>query len=112
MAMSDSPILLLAWIAAGGSIGVCFFGGLWWTVHRAMASTHPEAWILGSWLLRMSTAMLGFYAVSGDHWERVLLSLLGFVMARWAVLRCTRPAAESRIPLGMEGQPCGSVRTS
>jgi F1F0 ATPase subunit 2 len=110
--MIDAPILLLAWVAAGGAIGAGFFGGLWWTVRRAVASRHPELWIIGSWLLRMSTAMLGLYAISGAHWERALLSLLGFVIARWAVLRCTRPSAQNPIPLGMGGPPCGSVRTS
>lgn len=80
----------LAW-AAGGGLGAFFYGGLWWTVRRGTASAQPALWFLGSLLLRMGLTMAGFYFVSGGRWERLLLCLVGFVMARLAVTRLTRP---------------------
>jgi len=49
---------------AGGMLGGIFFGGLWWTVRKAMASPRPWLWFLGSALLRMSLVVGGFYLVS------------------------------------------------
>ena len=82
---------VLAW-AAGVGLGTLFYGGLWWTVRRGAASAQPALWFLGSLLLRMGLTMAGFYGISGGRWERLLLCLLGFVMARIAVTRLTRPS--------------------
>jgi F1F0 ATPase subunit 2 len=95
--MSDPLTLLLPWMA-GGILGALFFGGLWWTVCRAVSAKHPALWIFGSLLLRTSAALAGFYVVSGGHWDRLLLCLLGFVMARLLVTRLMRPAGETERP--------------
>ena len=94
MAMSDPLTLLLAWMV-GGAIGALFFGGLWWTVRRAVSANQPALWIFGSLLLRTSVALAGFYVVSGHHLDRLLLCLLGFVMARLLVTRLTRSSGET-----------------
>jgi F1F0 ATPase subunit 2 len=86
--MHETLTLVAAW-AAGGVIGVMFFGGLWWTVHRGVSSGQPALWFLGSLLLRMSVTLAGFYLVSGADWQRLVLCLLGFVMARLVVTRLT-----------------------
>ncbi len=86
--MTETLPLLLAWLAGGG-LGTFFFGGLWWTVRRTVSSPHPGRWLFGSLLLRLGLVLTGFYLVSGDHWQRLLLCLLGFVMARFMVLRLT-----------------------
>ena len=79
---------------AGGLLGVVFFGGLWWTLRRAFASTRPALWIGGSLLLRMACVVAGFIVVSAGDWRRLLACLLGFWAARWLILRLTaRPAA-------------------
>ena len=91
--MNDTLTLVRAWVA-GGVLGAIFFGGLWWTVRRSVSSKQPALWFFGSLLLRMSIALAGFYFVSGGHWERLLLCLLGFVMARLAVTWLTRPSGE------------------
>jgi F1F0 ATPase subunit 2 len=88
--MHEALTLVLAWVAGGG-IGAMFFGGLWWTVQRGVASRQPALWFLGSLLLRMSIALAGFHAVSGARWQPLLLCLLGFVMARLVVTWLTRP---------------------
>jgi F1F0 ATPase subunit 2 len=80
----------LVW-AVGVGLGAMFFGGLWWTVRKGAASAQPALWFLGSLLLRMSLTMVGFYFASNGRWERLLLCLLGFLMARLVVTWLTRP---------------------
>ena len=96
--MSETLTLMLtlmpAW-AAGGMIGAMFFGGLWWTVQKALLSARPALCFFSSWLLRMSLALTGFYFVAGGHWQRLLMCLLGFVMARPVVTRFTGTAKKS-----------------
>ena len=81
-------------LVTGVLLGVMFFGGLWWTVQKGVSSKQPALWFFGSLLLRMSIALAGFYFVSGGHWLRLLVCLLGFVMARLIVKRLTRPPVE------------------
>ena len=90
--MHETLTLGLAWVA-GAMLGAMFFGGLWWTVRKGLASAQPALWFTGSLLLRMSLALAGMYVVSGGQWDRLLLCLLGFVMARLLVTRLTRPEA-------------------
>ncbi len=83
-------------LAAGGALGVIFFGGLWLTVRKAVSSPSPALWFFGSLLLRMGVALAGFYVVSNGHWQRLPACLIGFVAARTAVLRLTRVPEENR----------------
>jgi len=92
--MGDPLTLLLAWIS-GGVLGALFFGGLWWTVRRAVSAKQPALWIFGSLLLRTSVALAGFYIVSGGHLDRLLLCFLGFMVARLLVTRLTRLSRET-----------------
>ena len=87
--MSETLTLVLAW-GAGTILGTIFYGGLWWTVRRAVTSRRPTPWFLGSLLVRMGLALTGLYLVSGGHWERLLACLLGFVMVRLVMTWRTR----------------------
>ncbi|CAN5769407.1 ATP synthase subunit I [soil metagenome] len=89
--MTELLIQVLAWLA-GGLLGALFYGGLWWTVKMSVSSQRPAQLFLISVLLRMSIALSGFYFIGGGQWQRLLLCLLGFVMARVAVTRLTRVA--------------------
>ena len=91
--MNELPPLALA-LLAGLVLGASFFGGLWWTVRKGVSSKQPALWFFGSLALRMSIVLAGFYFVSGRHWERLLLCLLGFIMARLIVTWLTRPSGE------------------
>jgi len=95
MAMNEVFLLALA-LSAGALLGAVFFGGLWWTVRKGVSSEQPVFWFFGSLLLRMSIALVGFYFVSGSHWERLLLCLVGFVIARLVVTRLTRSSEDSQ----------------
>jgi F1F0 ATPase subunit 2 len=45
--MSEALMLGLAGVA-GLLLGAIFFGGLWWTVRKGVASSRPALWFLGS----------------------------------------------------------------
>lgn len=81
-------------LVAGVLLGVMFFGGLWWTVRKGFSSKQPALWFFGSLLLRMSMTLTGFYVVSGGQWERLLVCLIGFALARHIVTRLTGPPVE------------------
>ena len=87
--MSETLNLVLA-LMAGVSLGALFFGGLWWTIRKSLSSQQPALWFLGSSLLRTMLVLAGFYFISVGHWQRLLVSLLGFAMARLMVTRLTR----------------------
>ena len=89
--MNETLILVLA-LATGILLGAIFFGGLWWTVQKGVSSKRPALWFFGSLLLRTSIALVGFYFIARGHWERLLVCLLGFVVARLIVMRLTRAA--------------------
>ncbi|MGP1679445.1 MAG: N-ATPase subunit AtpR [Burkholderiales bacterium] len=99
-----NELLSLAYaFAAGVLLGAMFYGGLWWTVRRGVSSRRPALLFLGSLLLRMGVALAGFYFVSGGHWQRLLLCLLGFVLARIVVIWLTRPPEENPAARPLEG---------
>lgn len=75
--------------AAGAVLGLLFFGGLWWTLRRAFISSRPALWVGGSLVVRMALTASGFVFVSNGDWRRSLACLLGFWLARWAVVRLT-----------------------
>ncbi len=87
--MNDILTLLLALIVGAG-LGVFFFGGLWWTIRNVITSKFVALWFLGGWLLRTAIVLLGFYVVSAGHLDRLAACLLGFLIARFVVLRVAR----------------------
>jgi len=84
--MNEQLILLLIG-GAGALLGVLFFGGLWYTVRKGLASERPWIWFLSSLLLRTGIVVTGIYFVSDGSWERLLACLVGFVVARFVVTR-------------------------
>lgn len=86
--MSEAMLLTLA-ILAGLVLGALFFGGLWWTVQKGVASPRPALWFITSMMLRTGITLTGFYLVSGVDWKRLLACLLGFIVARIIITRLT-----------------------
>ena len=89
--MNDALSLVLA-LATGVLLGAIFFGGLWWTVCQSISSKQPALLFFGSLSLRTGVALAGFYLIGRADWERLPISLLGFVMARLIATRLTRSA--------------------
>ena len=74
-------------LIAGLSLGALFFGGLWWTARKGLAARQPALWFGTSLLLRSAIVLAGFYFAGGADWRRLLLCLLGFIIARSIVTR-------------------------
>ena len=92
-------------LVAGALLGAFFFGGLWWTVQKGVASESPAIWFLGSLLLRTGIILAGFYLVSQGHWSKLVACLLGFLIARVIVVNwLTRIPAEAPTPLEKENR--------
>jgi len=87
--MSD-PSTLFFPSAIGLTLGLFFFGGLWWTVRMGLHAKRPELWFLGSSVVRVSVVLASFAAVGDGHWERLVACLLGFVTARLLLTRWSR----------------------
>jgi len=99
--MDEMTALILA-LLAGISLGLVFFGGLWWTVQKGAVAGHPALLFLGSFILRTGVALGGFYLVSLGHWSRLLSCLAGFVAARFLMIHVLSPALEKWLKLRNE----------
>ncbi|MGC2458094.1 MAG: ATP synthase subunit I [Gallionellaceae bacterium] len=84
-------------LLAGMLLGAVFFGGLWWTVLKGVTARQPALWFGASLLLRTGIVLAGFYLVSGADWKRLLLCLLGFIIARLIVTRLTAMPIANKI---------------
>ena len=83
------PYLLMAFFAGLGA-GLFYFGGLWWTVRRLPRVRQPVLLTVGSFFVRTGLSLAAFYFASGGHWERILVSLLGFIIVRGFLVRRMR----------------------
>ena len=95
--MNEMLILVQA-LVTGVLLGAIYFGGLWWTIQKGVSSKQPALWFFGSLLLRTGIALAGFYFISRGHWEKLLVCLLGFVLARLTVTRLTRATEKPFFP--------------
>ena len=91
--MNETLTLVVAGLA-GVVLGAFFFGGLWWTVRKGIGSNQAALWFACSLLLRTGITLLGFYLVGRGNWKRLVGGLLGFVIARFIVMRLTRTRIE------------------
>lgn len=80
---------ILMVLLAGMLLGALFFGGLWWTVGKGLTAKQPALWFGASMLLRSAVVLAGFYFIAGPDWQRLMLCLLGFIIARFIVMRVT-----------------------
>jgi len=88
--MNETLSLALA-LVAGVLLGAVFFGGLWLTIQRGIASRRPGLWFLGSLLLRTGITLTGFYLAGHGHWQGLAACCVGFLAARLVVTWLTRP---------------------
>jgi len=87
--MRETVPFILAFLV-GVLAGAVFFGGLWWTIRKALPSNLAGVWFAGSFLVRTAIALVGFYAVGQGDWRRLVCSVAGFLVARLLVVRLTR----------------------
>lgn len=86
--MSELVQLALV-LLAGMLLGAIFFGGLWWTVLKGVSARQPALWFSISLVLRTGITLAGFYVVSNADWKRLMVCLLGFIIARLIITRLT-----------------------
>jgi F1F0 ATPase subunit 2 len=94
----NETVSLAACLAGGLLLGAVFFGGLWWTVRLGLASQRPALWFFCSLLGRTSVVLIGFYFIGRESWERWLLCLFGFILARSLVKHGSRTRQGSYAP--------------
>lgn len=86
---SNVPLLMVAFLVGMGA-GAFYFGGLWWTVRRLPSAGQPALLTFGSFVVRTGVSLTAFYIASGGHWERILISVLGFVVMRGILVHRVR----------------------
>ena len=99
--MNEIVYMILAFIV-GLLLGTIFFGGLWLTVRKLVISKIPALWVLGSFILRVSITLIGFYYISSGSWQRLLICVAGFIIARFAVIHFTKLSEEKQVLLKKE----------
>lgn len=87
--MNEALNLILIFLA-GLALGTVFFGGLWLTVKKTATSKKPALLFLGSFVFRMTFVLFGFYALGRGDWQRLLLLLSGFIVARLLITYLTK----------------------
>jgi len=101
----NETMILAGSLLVGLMLGAFFFGGLWWTIQMRSPSQWSGLLFSGSFLLRMTVAVTGFFLVSRGDWRRLLACLTGFLLARIAVTRLIRlPSVKSTRTLQEGGQ--------
>ncbi|MEO7765843.1 MAG: ATP synthase subunit I [Ferruginibacter sp.] len=83
-------------------LGVLFFGGLWFTVKKLAASKTPALLVMGSFVFRISIVMAGFYFIGLGDWKKLVACLIGFVVARTAVIHYTKSVDKKIAPIKKE----------
>jgi F1F0 ATPase subunit 2 len=87
--MNDS-IMIATIFGAGLLLGTIFYGGLYWTVKKGLASHYAGWWFTVSLWLRLGIAAGGFYLIGQDDWQRYVICFVGFIIARVAVVLLTK----------------------
>jgi F1F0 ATPase subunit 2 len=101
--MSEIVYMVLAFIG-GLALGMLFFGGLWLTTKKVITSKMPGILFSASFLIRAAITITGFYYISLGHWQRLLVCVLGYIVARFAVMHLTKRLHAKQIQLTTGGQ--------
>jgi F1F0 ATPase subunit 2 len=83
-------LVLVGALAGGVALGAAFFGGLWWTVTRALTTPAPAAWFAVSALVRMAFVVSGLYCFARLGLPSLCACLCGLIIARSVVKRFAR----------------------
>ncbi|MGJ3252272.1 MAG: ATP synthase subunit I [Elainellaceae cyanobacterium] len=84
--MMTDVLPAIAALPAGFLLGLFYFCSLWITVRQLPSTQLPIRLFVGSFLGRTVITILGFYIIMSGHWERALVGLLGFLLARMILI--------------------------
>ncbi|MEO6949000.1 MAG: ATP synthase subunit I [Ginsengibacter sp.] len=90
--------MILALIG-GMLLGVIFFGGLWLTVKKIIKSKTPALLMLSSFIFRIVIVLVGFYIIGLGDWKKLIICLIGFIIARFVVIYYTKSIDERELQL-------------
>jgi len=99
--MNETVSMIVAFVG-GAVLGVIFFGGLWLTVKKVVLEKAPSLWIFSSFILRISITVVGFYFIGAGNWQRLIICLLGFTVARFIVIYFTKTLEAKQLQLKKE----------
>jgi len=94
----DRFIILAAMLAVGFAVGIVYFLGLWLTLSRYTGKERFGSKLFVSFLIRLALAISVFYFFMQDDWQRLILLLIGFLIARQMMIRRLREPAPSIKP--------------
>ena len=83
--MNTASWLVLSFVT-GALLGAFYFAGLWLTVRRLPTITSPALWLVASFVIRTAVVLTGFFVVASGQWERVVATVVGFLVARAIVI--------------------------
>ncbi|HWL09570.1 MAG TPA: ATP synthase subunit I [Planctomicrobium sp.] len=101
--------VILAW-GAGLLLGLIYFGGLWLTIRQLSNARRPVVLFLVSLVLRSAIAVTGFYLVMGNHWERAIACLVGFIIVRLILTSQLRPDRVNPLQASSSSTACTSEK--
>ena len=78
-------------LVAGFALGIVFYGGLWLTVRALPKSRHALLLALASFWGRTALVIGGLLLAMDGTWQRALVCLVGFAIARIALARWVPP---------------------
>ena len=90
----NEPLNMVLPFIVGLLLGVLFFGGLWFTVKKLLTSKTPALLMIGSFVFRISIVSAGFYFIGLGDWKKLVVCLIGFTVARFAVIYYTKSVYE------------------
>jgi len=90
MNMTVDWLPMMGALAGGAALGALFFGGLYWTTEHVIHCKRPAAVLMTSLLMRGAIVVVGFYWLMEGAPIRALAALVGFIIARSALVRALR----------------------
>ena len=85
--MAGNLLPLLGLVLVGFATGIFYFQGLWWTLKGLPTKGGWTSRVLGSFVLRATVVVAVFYLLMANDWQRVLALTLGFLVARYMMVR-------------------------
>lgn len=70
----------------GAALGAIYFGGLYFSTRKIAEVKHPALLMVISFILRMGILVGVFFYVSKGGYQDMLLTLLGVILIRFAMI--------------------------
>lgn len=84
--MNEILAMILS-LASGTLFGLFYFGGLWLTLQQLSRSKQPSLMAAVSFAARGMVCLFGFYLISGFGLKMLAISLAGFLLSKFGLIR-------------------------